>query len=103
MSDPLGHDGGMSTALLWSAESESVRDLRTRGVDPARTGPAAESKRSRRAECGSQLDFAIPTPPTQARRRVLVRPCSRERAAWWFAQMRRAVDEGCNVSVTRAT
>ena len=84
----------MSTALLWRAESESVRDLGNQGVDPARTGPATESKRSRRAECGSQLDFAmsVPPAPTPPRRRVVVRPCSRERAAWWFAQMRRAVD-----------
>ena len=102
VSDPLWQGGGMSTLLPCSAESELVRDLVNQEADPGRTGQATETKRSRRAECGSQLDFAMPTPPAPARRRMVVRPCSRERAAWWFAQMRRAVDGGCEEAARRA-
>ena len=33
--------------------------------------------------------------PRRGRRRVrAVRPCGRDRADWWFDQMRRIVDEG---------
>ncbi len=37
----------------------------------------------------AQLDFDLTLP----RRKRVVRPCSRERAAWWFDLMRRVVDE----------
>lgn len=40
-----------------------------------------------------QLDLTLPVPaavPMRSRRAP--RPCTRERAAWWFRQMRRAID-----------
>jgi len=49
-----------------------------------------------------QLDLTLPVPepapaapsaPQRSPRRP-TRPCSRERAAWWFQQMRRAIEEG---------
>jgi DNA-directed RNA polymerase subunit M/transcription elongation factor TFIIS len=47
-----------------------------------------------------QLDLTLPVPdpaapstPQRSTRRP-TRPCSRERAAWWFQQMRRAIEEG---------
>jgi hypothetical protein len=57
----------------------------------------------RRRRCESQLDFALATPPLEAasprRPERLIRPCSRERAQWWFNQMRQVVDEGRTVDV----
>ncbi len=70
---------------------------------------AARRAPRRRSRCSDQLDFALPTalpsalpsPVHPARRRVVQRPCSRERAAWWFEQMRRAVDQGRDVPLGR--
>jgi hypothetical protein len=44
------------------------------------------------------LPLEIPsTPVRRAPRRVRnFRPCGRERAAWWFDQMRRIVDTGAD-------
>lgn len=49
-----------------------------------------------------QLDFALanPAPRTRNRSTVARRACSRERAAWWFDQMRRVVEDGRTVEVT---
>lgn len=55
----------------------------------------------RRSGCESQLDFALPAPAPKPLRRPErpARPCSRERARWWFNQMRQVVDEGRTVDV----
>lgn len=55
----------------------------------------------RRRGCASQLDFALPAPaPTGVRRSERpARPCSRERAQWWFRQMHQVIDEGRTVDV----
>lgn len=56
-------------------------------------------KNTRRASVTKpQLDLTLPVPeptatPQRSPRRP-TRPCSRERAAWWFQQMRRAIEEG---------
>ena len=39
-----------------------------------------------------QLQLAIPVPQAAAARPN--RPCTRQRADWWFRQMRRVVEEG---------
>ncbi len=63
----------------------------------------APMKNTRRATATKpQLDLTLPVPesaaaatstPQRSPRRP-TRPCSRERAAWWFQQMRRAIEEG---------
>jgi DNA-directed RNA polymerase subunit M/transcription elongation factor TFIIS len=63
----------------------------------------APMKNTRRASATKpQLDLTLPVPestpaapstPQRSPRRP-TRPCSRERAAWWFQQMRRAIEEG---------
>ena len=80
MSDPLGQTGGMKNELSPSAALQ----------------PAIHGRELRPA----QIDFTLPAPITNRRGPRRVRPCSRERAAWWFAQMRRVVDEGREVEVT---
>ena len=49
-----------------------------------------------------QLDFALANPAPRNRNRPFSprRPCSRERAEWWFNQMRRVVEDGRTVDVT---
>jgi hypothetical protein len=49
-----------------------------------------------------QLHFALADPAPRNRNRPLSRrrACSRERAEWWFDQMRRVVDDGRTVNVT---
>ncbi len=49
-----------------------------------------------------QLDFSLAAaaPRTRNRAAAARRACSRERAAWWFDQMRRVVDDGRTVEVT---
>lgn len=46
-----------------------------------------------------QLDLSLPSDPGNApqRTRRAPRPCSRERAEWWFRQMYRAI-EGATAS-----
>jgi hypothetical protein len=103
----------MKTDLLWKSEinepsffSRATDKSRKRvSRTPARASGecgavASDLHRNEAAEQhltppsdGAQLDFALPTPLSTSRRRSVVRPCSRERAAWWFAQMRRAVDD----------
>lgn len=49
-----------------------------------------------------QLDFSLANPTPRNRRRPGSprRACSRERAEWWFNQMRRVVEDGRTVDVT---
>ena len=91
----------MSTTWFEVAETErvAVATPPEPGVEGTQSG--AWARRSPRTPCGSQLDLAMPAPPPAVRRRQVVRPCSRERAAWWFEQMRRAVDEGREIPVPR--
>ena len=75
MSDPPAKNGGMEYELPLPA-----------------TAPAKPATGS------TQLDLSLPTAGRRTARRQ--RPCSRERAAWWFAQMRRVVEEGREVRAT---
>ena len=78
MSHPIGQDVGMKNELPFTQPAPSGREIR----------PA-------------QLDFTLPFLPASGRRTSRrQRPCSSERAAWWFDQMRRVVDEGRDVEVT---
>ncbi len=52
----------------------------------------AGMKQDVRAGRKQQLQFPLPTPRVPGTRPA--RPCSRERADWWFRQMRRVVEEG---------
>ena len=56
---------------------------------------------SRRRLNDAQLDFTLPAETAAPRRSVAsgARPCSRERARWWFNQMRQVVEEGRTVEV----
>jgi hypothetical protein len=90
----------METELLWNAAPESmmvrsVREVRrTNASEGAKNEtPRSAASRPRRAACEDQMDLTLPAVSAPVRRRSGVRPCSRERAAWWFAQMRRAVEE----------
>ena len=90
MSNPVGHPAGMTSELLLvPVESHAARRSKP-GAGMAILNPR------RRSRCSDQMDFALPGPVPTAipatRRNVVPRPCSRERAAWWFEQMRRAVD-----------
>lgn len=91
----------METELLWDATPESMTAPSVR--EDRRTNPTGSTKieasrsaasRPRRAACEDQMDLTLPAASAPVRRRSGARPCSRERAAWWFAQMRRAVEEG---------
>lgn len=91
----------METELLWNAapDSMTVQSVREGGRTNASEGikidsPRSATSRPRRAACEDQMDLTLPAVSAPLRRRSGVRPCSRERAAWWFAQMRRAVEEG---------
>ena len=90
MSDPVGHPAGMTSELLLVPVETRAARQNERG-----TGATALNLR-RRSRCSDQMDFTlpgpVPTPIPATRRNVVPRPCSRERAAWWFEQMRRAVD-----------
>ncbi|HTH46172.1 MAG TPA: hypothetical protein VMB21_01545 [Candidatus Limnocylindria bacterium] len=84
MSDPICEDVGMKNELPFT---------------PPAPAPARREIRP------AQLDFTLPasptaTTPTSRRTSRRQRPCSNERAAWWFDQMRRVVDEGRDVEVT---
>lgn len=80
MSDPLGQTDAMKNEL-----------------PPLPTEhPTANGRAIRPA----QLDFTLPTSAVIRRSTRRVRVCTHERAAWWFAQMRRVVDEGREVEVT---
>lgn len=61
---------------------------------------AGHSGSRRRCHDDAQLDLVLAA-PTPVFRRVTRpgRPCSRERARWWFNQMRQAVEEGRTVNV----
>ena len=78
MSDPICKDVGMKNELPFTQPAPARREIR----------PA-------------QLDFTLPTPPTTSSRRTSrrQRPCSNERAAWWFDQMRRIVETGADFRV----
>lgn len=78
MSDPAGQTAGMKNEL-----------------PPTTTAPQAVATNPGRHP--AQLDFTLPVTGRRASRRP--RPCSRERARWWFAQMRQVVDEGRTVEV----
>lgn len=75
MSDPTGNTGGMKKELPFAPSAPTQREIGS-----------------------AQLDFPLPATSRRAARRQ--RPCSRERAAWWFAQMRRVVEEGREAQVT---
>ncbi len=49
-------------------------------------------KTGERAAKRQQLQLTMPVPPPPAPRHS--RPCNRQRADWWFRQMRRVVEEG---------
>ena len=49
-----------------------------------------------------QLDLTLVSEPAARRAPRRPRPCSRERARWWFAQMRRVVDEVCDAGPVAA-
>ena len=63
--------------------------------------PVRNASPRRQRGCDSQLDFALPAPSPIPPRRFErpARPCSRERAQWWFRQMRQVVEEGRTVDV----
>lgn len=65
------------------------------------SGPGAVRRSSRRRPTEAQLDFTLPAETAAPRRSVApgARPCSRERARWWFNQMRQVVEEGRTVEV----
>lgn len=65
------------------------------------SGSGAVLRSSRRRPVEAQLDFTLPAEPPAPRRSLSpsARPCSRERARWWFNQMRQVVDEGRTVEV----
>jgi hypothetical protein len=65
------------------------------------SGSGAVRRSSRRRPVEAQLDFTLPAEPPAPRRSLApgARPCSRERARWWFNQMRQVVDEGRTVEV----
>ena len=77
MSDPIGEDLGMKNEMPLTEPAAPHREIR----------PA-------------QLDFTLPASAPIRRTFRRQRPCSKERAAWWFAQMRRVVEEGRDVEVT---
>ena len=53
------------------------------------------------AETAAWLPLDIPSNPIRRspRRTRAFRPCGRERAAWWFDQMRRIVETGADFRV----
>ncbi len=55
-----------------------------------------------RGNHADQLDLTLLSEPAVRRAPRRQRPCSRERARWWFAQMRRVVDEVCEVGPVAA-
>lgn len=59
------------------------------------------SSSTHRRGCASQLDFGLsaPVPGVTRRSERPARPCSRERAQWWFRQMHQVIDEGRIVDV----
>jgi hypothetical protein len=90
MSNPVGHPAGMTSELLLVPVETRATRRNDRGAGATALNPR------RRSRCSDQMDFALPGPVPisipATRRNVAPRPCSRERAAWWFEQMRRAVD-----------
>lgn len=92
----------MSTAWFGIVEGQRVESPGAMDSGAHRMARVAGARRSPRVDCGPQLDLAMPAPPPAVRRRQMVRPCSRERAAWWFDQMRRAVDGGREIPVQSA-
>jgi hypothetical protein len=60
------------------------------------SGSGAVRRSSRRRPVEAQLDFTLPAEPPAP---PGARPCSRERARWWFNQMRQVVEEGRTVEV----
>jgi hypothetical protein len=69
-------------------------------MPPTETGSAIAP-----ATCGNhadQLDLTLVSEPSVRRAPRRQRPCSRERARWWFAQMRRVVDEVCDAGPVAA-
>lgn len=50
-------------------------------------------KNSNRNSAKPQLDLTLPAAATTVTRRSR-KACSRERAAWWFRQMHRVIEEG---------
>jgi hypothetical protein len=55
-------------------------------------GHLAPVKSDERAPRRQQILLTLPVQPAPAPRQP--RPCNRERADWWFRQMRRVVDQG---------
>ena len=75
---------------------------KTAGMKNEATLTAVGTRRpSRRRQCEAQLDFTLTAETVTSRRSTAPgsRACSRERARWWFNQMRQVVDEGRTVNV----
>lgn len=69
----------------------------------AETGSAiAPVPHATRGNHADQLDLTLVSEPSVRRAPRRPRPCSRERARWWFAQMRRVVDEVCDAGPVAA-
>lgn len=69
----------------------------------AETGSAiAPAPHAPRGNHADQLDLTLVSEPAVRRAPRRPRPCSRERARWWFAQMRRVVDEVCDAGPVAA-
>ena len=69
-------------------------------MPPAETLPAVDV--ATRGNHVAQLDLTLLSEPAARRAPRRQRPCSRERARWWFAQMRRVVDEVCEAGPVAA-
>ena len=69
-------------------------------MPPAETLPVTAAPT--RVNHADQLDLTLSSGPAVRRAPRRQRPCSRERARWWFAQMRRVVDEVCEAGPVAA-
>ncbi|MEI6355684.1 MAG: hypothetical protein WCP53_01130 [Verrucomicrobiota bacterium] len=71
-------------------------------MPPAETWTATAIAPATQRNHADQLDLTLLSEPAVRRVPRRQRPCSRERARWWFAQMRRVVDEVCDAGPVAA-
>jgi|GEM_PF-2094835 hypothetical protein len=71
-------------------------------MPPAETWIATAIAPATQRNHADQLDLTLLSEPAVRRAPRRQRPCSRERARWWFAQMRRVVDEVCDTGPVAA-